>query len=315
MLTRRGAALQILAAGRALKSGRRIHMRPTLMAAALAALACLIPAAGEASGPAARSGSYQLEVLDEAGRALPAFARDARSYVLGSLGQRYLLRLRNGGPRRVEAVVSVDGRDVIDGGPAGWMKRGYLLDPGGEIIIDGYRLTEATVAAFRFSSVPRSYAALVGDARDVGVIGVAVFTEREHPRLPYPLRSLREPAPRAEPSPGARVEAWSDAAPSAPRAERGAAQRPGLGTEFGEEHDSPVQRVSFERASTRPDAQLAVRYDDREGLLAAGVDVDANRWARHGEVRLRETAEPFRRSGAFAEPPPGWRSDHASRAP
>jgi len=287
-------------------------MRPTLIAAALAALACLTPAAGEARAPAARSGSYQLEVLDEAGRALPAFSHDARSYVLGALGQRYLLRLRNGGPRRVEAVVSVDGRDVIDGGPAGWGKRGYLLDPGGEVVIDGFRLTEATVAAFRFSSVPRSYAALMGDARDVGVIGVAVFTERERPRLPYPLRPLRSPAPRAEATPG---EARSDAVPSAPRAERGAAPRPGLGTEFGEEHESPVQRVSFDRASTRPDALLAVRYDDREGLLAAGVDVDGNRWARHGEARLRETAEPFRRSGSFAEPPPGWRSEQASRAP
>ena len=286
-------------------------MRPTLIAAAFAALACLTPAAGEARGPAARSGSYRLEVLDEAGRSLPAFSHEARSYVLGTLGQRYLLRLRNDGPRRVEAVVSVDGRDVIDGGPAGWRKRGYLLDPGGEVVIDGFRLTEATVAAFRFSSVPRSYAALMGDARDVGIIGVAVFTERERPRLPSVVRPLRE-APRPEAAPGSPGEARGDAAPSARRAERGAAQRPGLGTEFGEEHDSLVQRVSFERASTRPDALLAVRYDDREGLLAAGVDVDDNRWARHGEVRLRETAEPFRRGGGFAEPPPGWRSDWGS---
>jgi hypothetical protein len=285
-------------------------MRSTLVAS-LAALACLAPSAGLAHVPAARSGPYRLEVLDEAGRPLPSFSHDARSYVLGALGQRYLLRLRNDGSRRVEAVVSVDGRDVIDGAPAGWSKRGYLLEPGGEVTIDGFRLTEETVAAFRFSSVPRSYASLMGDARDVGVLGVAVFTERDRPRLPFPVRPLRKGAPRVESAPG---EARSDAAPSAAGAERGTAQRPGLGTEFGEEHDSPVQLVSFERASTRPEALLAVRYDDREGLLAAGVDVDANRWARHGEVRLRETAEPFRRSG-FADPPPGWRSDRVSRGP
>jgi hypothetical protein len=283
-------------------------MRSTLVAS-LAALACLTPTAGLARGPAARSGPYRLEVLDEAGRPLPSFSHDARSHVLGALGQRYLLRLRNDGSRRVEAVVSVDGRDVIDGAPAGWSKRGYLLEPGGEVTIDGFRLTEETVAAFRFSSVPRSYAALMGDARDVGVIGVAIFTEREQPRLPYPVRPLRQQAPRADAAPG---EAKSSAGAAAPLAERGAAPRPGLGTEFGEEHESRVQRVSFDRASARPDVLLAVRYDDREGLLAAGVDVDANRWARHGEVRLRETAEPFRRSG-FADPPPGWRSDRVSR--
>jgi hypothetical protein len=84
-------------------------------------------------------------------------------------------------------------------------------------------------------------------------------------------------------------------------------ERPGLGTEFGEERDSPVRLVSFERASPRPDALLAVRYDDREGLLAAGVDVDGSRWARHDDVWLRSTAEPFR--GSFAEPPPGWRAE------
>src|ERR1700674_4728095 len=71
---------------------RRIHMRSTFVAS-LAALACLTPTAGLARGPAARSGPYRLEVLDEAGRPLPSFSHDARSYVLGALGQRYLLRL------------------------------------------------------------------------------------------------------------------------------------------------------------------------------------------------------------------------------
>ena len=42
------------------------------------------------------------------------------------------------------------------------------------------RPSSATVAAFRFSRVDRSYAALKhGDTRNVGVVGLAVFTERE----------------------------------------------------------------------------------------------------------------------------------------
>lgn len=280
-------------------------MHPSLIAASLAALAWLTPTAGLARAPAARSGPFRLEVLDATGRPLPAFSQDGRTYVLGTLGERYLLRVRNDGPRRVEAVVSVDGRDVVDGGSAGWEKRGYLVAPGAEVTLDGFRLSRATVAAFRFSSVPRSYAALMGDARDVGVIGVAVFTERERPApLARPLRE-QESRSGVAPAPGA---ARSDAgAPAAP-GERSAAQRPGLGTAFGEERDSPVQVVHFERASSRPEAMLSVRYDDREGLLAAGVELDG-RWARRGEVRLREEADPFRRSGGFAQPPPGWISE------
>ncbi|HYS83225.1 MAG TPA: hypothetical protein VEM76_21155, partial [Anaeromyxobacteraceae bacterium] len=80
-------------------------MRPTLIAASFAMLACLTPTVGAAGATAARSGPCRLEVLDEAGGALPAFFHRGQSYILGSLGQRYLIRLRNDGPRRVEAVV------------------------------------------------------------------------------------------------------------------------------------------------------------------------------------------------------------------
>ncbi|HYG70080.1 MAG TPA: hypothetical protein VD838_20565, partial [Anaeromyxobacteraceae bacterium] len=78
----------------------------------------------------------------------------------------------------------------------------------------------------------------------------------------------------------------------------------GLGTEFGEEHASPVVEVPFERARPDPDAVVTLRYDDRAGLLALGIDVDGGR--RDREASLRATANPFRGSG-YAEPPPGWR--------
>ena len=123
----------------------------------------------------ARQGPYSLELVDDAGRVLPTFTHRGRTYVLGVPGQRYLLRIRNGSGRRVEVVASVDGRDVVDGRPAAWEKRGYLVEPFGEATIDGYRLSGDAVAAFRFGSVRDSYAARMGDARDVGVVGVAVF--------------------------------------------------------------------------------------------------------------------------------------------
>jgi hypothetical protein len=51
---------------------------------------------------------------------------------------------------------------------------------------------------------------------------------------------------------------------------------------------------------------LTVRYHDRQGLLALGIDVDGRRWAGGEDAWLREAAEPFRRSPGFSEPPPVW---------
>ncbi|BDG01252.1 hypothetical protein [Anaeromyxobacter oryzae] len=287
-------------------------------------LACAAPAHTSAQAEvAARGGPYTVDLVDEGGAVLPTFEHRGRTYVLGSLGRRYLVRVRNGTPRRVEVVVSVDGRDVLDGRPAALERRGYVVEPWGEVTVDGYRLSLDAVAAFRFSSVPRSYAARKGDARDVGVIGVAVFRERTPPPIaaPYPRpyeEDERAPydgdpsASRARPG-AAAPEARSDAVPAQPapgatanaERRRGTA-RPGLGTEFAEEHGSRAYRVTFQRESARPAQVVTLRYDDRDGLLALGVDVDRAWYGRADDAWLRETAQPFRRSG-FAEPPPGWR--------
>jgi hypothetical protein len=287
-------------------------MRPAVLA--LAALFVSLPTFTHARPEApARSGPWSVQLVDARGRTLPTFEHRGRTYVLGELGQRYLLRVRNDSPRRIEVVASVDGRDVVDGRPASLDKRGYLVEPGGALTIDGFRLSESSVAAFRFSTVPRSYAARMGDARDVGVVGVAVFRERERP-APLPFQPYErdewngaEPEARAGAAPAPSAEAQA----SAPSAQRGKAsgdvaraeRRPGLGTEFGEAHASPVERAPFERASASPAAVLTLRYDDRRGLAAAGVDVD-RRLAQRDERRLRESAQPFR--GSYAEPPPGW---------
>lgn len=283
-------------------------MRVTTLWILAATLACTHPSETLAreDAPASR-GSWSFDLVDDAGKPLPTFFHRGRTFVLGTAGMRYRVRVRNQSGRRAEVVVSVDGRDVIDGGPSSLEKHGYIVNAHGEATIDGYRLSENAVAAFRFGTVSRSYAALEGDARDVGVIGVAVFPERR-PR-PVPLR---ESVPREKSaSSGSVQDAPAPAsADSRPRSEEalGVARperRLGLGTTFGEERDSHVQRVAFERESARPEVVLSLRYDDRPGLLAAGVDLDAGRRGAEDE-RLRRDAAPFRRDAGFAPPPRGW---------
>jgi hypothetical protein len=277
----------------------------------LGGLACGIPTGAPAVEVApARRGGYSVELVDEAGVALPSFPHEGRTWVLGSAGHRYRIRVRNASSRRVEVVVSVDGRDVRDGGPSAVAKPGYLVDPLGEVVIEGYRLGLQSVAAFRFGSVPRSYAALSGDDRDVGVVGVAVFPEREVELPAYlpPASAEARPGPAPSPPPAGAGPATEASRAPARSAGTLADRRAGLGTEFGEERDSPVRLVPFTRARPRPDVVLSLRYDDRPGLLAAGVDLDD----RCREASRRREADPFRRDAGFAPPPPGWSPSRTS---
>jgi hypothetical protein len=80
----------------------------------------------------------------------------------------------------IEIIASVDGLDVQDGKTASFSKRGYLIDPGKTLTIDGFRTSLDHVAEFKFSSVSNSYANLRhGDTRNAGVIGIAVFTQKD----------------------------------------------------------------------------------------------------------------------------------------
>src|SRR3970040_215296 len=108
--------------------------------------------------PLAMPSPYKVELLGEDGRALPVYQQGGRFYMMGAVGQRYTIRVTNPTARRVEAVVSVDGLDVIDGRIADFRsKRGYVVPAYGELRVDGWRTSTTHVAAFRFSSVSNSY--------------------------------------------------------------------------------------------------------------------------------------------------------------
>lgn len=276
----------------------------------------------EAPPPA--SYPYDVELTDAGGRRLRTYGARGRSYVLGTVGERYRLHITNHSSRRVEAVVSIDGLDAIDGRTADFVhKRGYLIAPYADVTVDGFRTSLDDVATFRFSSVRDSYAGRKGQDRNVGVIGVAFFPERPRPPqrpvyVPRPSRAdegyddraeaapsrAPAPAPRAPGAAGGSAEKSAGAAPPAAAADAPrtrAEERPGLGTEFGERRSSHAEFTRFERESeTTPAAVVELRYDDRAGLLALGVPVDE---PPPSDTRLRETADPFP-VNRFATPPP-----------
>lgn len=145
-------------------------------------------------------GAVTVRLLSSQGRPLPAFEVASRDYVLGENGEAYLIEIRNRTGNRIEAVATVDGLDVVDGEEGSFEKRGYVIEPFDVLLIDGFRRSTETVATFRFGSVRDSYAGRKGKARNVGVIGVALFHERGSD-FPWTTREV-ELRHTADPFPG-----------------------------------------------------------------------------------------------------------------
>jgi hypothetical protein len=212
-----------------------------------------------------------LEVL-VGGRPLPTVRHAGKTYLpVPRLGVEYEIRVWNEGPRRIAAIVSVDGLSVINGRPASADSAGYLVDPHTSIRIKGWRRSLDTVAAFSFEERGKSYAELRGYPEDVGVIGLVAVEEMG--RWPRPL-----------------LERRGDAAPSA---QGTYGEVGGTGTGYGRDLDSPAYRVPFLRSGNR--LTVTLYYDTAEALRRAGVPIDG------------PAPVPFPGDMEFAPPPPGPR--------
>lgn len=254
---------------------KRLALAAAAIAAAFALPACATPGVG---------GLARITVIDRtANRELPVHWKDGRAYVAGQPGNEYAIRIRNHTGGRLLAVVSVDGVNAVTGESASPGQSGYVLEPGGYVNIQGWRKDLNRTAAFYFSDPSDSYAARTGRPRDIGVIGVALFRERDFERPALLGRERRS----AVPSPQASTEADAAGGSRARNEARfpeysAAAPLPALGTGHGRGEYSPVEQVAFERAKTQPDELIAIRYERRETLVALGVlpEPRIRRWPR-----------------------------------
>jgi hypothetical protein len=243
-------------------------VRPALAAGLLVSMAFL-PSTGCLASSLAR-----VDLYDRADRqALETYRRDGKRYVIGTPGHEYAVRIRNCTGGRLLAVVSVDGINAVTGETASPDQSGYVIEPGGYVNIQGWRKDLERTAAFYFSDPGDSYASRTGRPDDLGVIGVALFREREQP-APYAYENR---APEAASSAGAAARQGA-LERSDQLAGRASAMEAPLGTGHGRREHSPVEQVEFERASASPDQRIVIRYDRRENLVAMGVLPPAARW-------------------------------------
>ena len=158
------------------------------------ALASLAQRRDSARSVSTGGGAVTISIRDANGDPLEAVHVGDRTFVVGQSGQRYSIVLENHTSHRFEAVGTVDGLDVINGKPGTFDNRGYVLLPFATLEIEGFRTSTSAVAAFRFASVADSYAAQTGSARNVGVIGIAFFTEKGDAFVPESETRLRDTA-------------------------------------------------------------------------------------------------------------------------
>jgi hypothetical protein len=234
-------------------------------------------------------GIAEVSIIDRDNGAVlsPHFYR-GEYWVAGRPGARYAIEIRNSLGERLLAVTSVDGVNVVSGATAGWDQTGYVFSPGERYQITGWRKTDAEVADFTFTDSPNSYAERTGRPANVGVIGVAVFRERQPlPAYAPPMigQSSGQPdARRADESAAASPSesmanartAQAQALPSMPAPMssaglRAAAPAAKLGTGHGEREYSYVNHTEFLRMQTQPNEVIRIHYDSLDNLLAMGI--------------------------------------------
>jgi len=132
------------------------------------------------------------------GHWLESYELKGKRLTVGERAGRYEVVVKNDSPKPVEVLVTVDGLDTLDGDPARFDKRGFVVDPAGELVVDGFRFSDGEVGAFRFSGVSDT----VGQRRhgktdNVGVVGVMVFREgrAQPPTKDQPVRPAAAGAP------------------------------------------------------------------------------------------------------------------------
>lgn len=215
------------------------------------------------------------DIVDrDAGQTLPEYGYRGQDWIAGIPGHRYSVRLTNTTGERVLVVLSVDGVNAVSGQTAASSQAGYVLDPWETADIAGWRKSLDDIAQFVFTDLPDSYAARTGRPDNVGVVGIAVFRERQVRPQPLYAPPISQPrsATRSDRNAAgnmAKAAPSASAADSAMAASEAEPQR--LGTGHGEREWAPVGQTEFVRTSQHPQQVEQLRYDDVGKLVAIGV--------------------------------------------
>jgi hypothetical protein len=183
-----------------------------------------------------------------------------KKYLEARRGENYGIVIRNMTPDQIGVVIAVDGRNIISGKKSDLKNSEdmYIVNRYGQGKYDGWRTASDKVHKFYFTDTADSYAVRTfSDSTAMGVIAVAIYREKERPKLLHEQKRLDSTpaAPSAE---------------SSARSKAGAARDESAGTGFGDEQHSPTLKVAFEPEPT-PSQKTLVKYEWHEVLCKKGI--------------------------------------------
>lgn len=111
------------------------------------------------------------------------YQHDGKTFIEAKNGSEYIIEIKNNYWKRILAVSSVDGLNVLTGNAASEEDTGYIIDSYHSEKIKGFRFSDDEWAMFRFGFKfnGQTYAQQKGDGaeKNLGVIGVRLFYEKE----------------------------------------------------------------------------------------------------------------------------------------
>jgi hypothetical protein len=216
----------------------------------------------------------------------------------------YYIKITNNSHKRRLFVISVDGRNVLDGEPANIENgKGYVIDPFQSVNVKGWRRTSEEVAAFEFVDIESSYdKSMGGDGLNVGIIGLAIFDEKED-QWEYWKKIVQDEQPNWWPTTAPNIwpphikptkYKWNESIPiwiydstsnNTPYSNRNYSYETisssysvtsesvtsnVIGTAYGKPVEMPTKDVSFIKNSSKPRI-VEIRYATRDLLIKWGV--------------------------------------------
>lgn len=275
------------------------------------------------------NGQYAVDVLVN-GKRCKQYQHNGKVYIESKDGSSYTLKIKNNSSRRILVVSSVDGLNVINGKSASTKDTGYVVEGYSEVEIKGFRYSNSDVGAFEFTKTSRenSYAATKGNQKNVGVIGIRIFTEKVKddswawksypPDLkPYPepwnpkypditWRSGDSSSPNDQPiiSNKSALFGFKNSVDSSLLRDYTCCTDVGpehdntpdfdMATKWGKRIESKIDYVDFDRGDLT--MALDIFYASRSSLTELGIDLNPK----------LKASSPQSFPGDFAKPPKGW---------
>jgi len=130
-----------------------------------------------------KNNNYEVDIL-VSDKPIKKYSHQGKTYIEAKAGASYTIRIKNNSWNRILAAASVDSLSVISGKHEEVSSSpGYVINGYNSTKIDGFRISDESVAEFKFDYKKDSYAASKQDNSDqnVGVIGVRIFNEKIKP--------------------------------------------------------------------------------------------------------------------------------------